>query len=163
MTRVHLIWAQARGGVIGDKGGLPWHVPQDLSHFKRLTFGCPVIMGRKTWDSLPERFRPLQGRTNIVVTRNTCWQASGATAAAGLYEALELCAQNDLVWVIGGAQIYAQALPLATTVVVTHIDADHAGDAFAPQLDATWQEVSREQPETPTTVPFAWVTYQRKA
>ncbi len=162
MTRVHLIWAQARGGVIGDKGGLPWHVPQDLAHFKRLTFGCPVIMGRKTWDSLPERFRPLPGRTNIVVTRNRSWQAPGAAAAAGLHEALQLCAQNDQVWVIGGAQIYAQALPLATIAVVTHIDADHAGDAFAPRLDSTWHEVSREQPETPGAVPFEWVTYQRK-
>ena len=163
MTRVHVVWAQARGGVIGDKGGLPWHVPQDLAHFKRLTLGCPVIMGRKTWDSLPERFRPLPGRTNIVVTRSPSWQAAGATAAAGLHQALEKCVQADVAWVIGGAQIYAQALPLACTAVVTLIDADYVGDAYAPQLDEGWREVSRKLPAAYDTVPFAWVTYQRKA
>ena len=86
--RIGLIWAQARGGVIGKDGAMPWHLPEDLAHFKRTTLGCPVIMGRKTWDSLPPKFRPLPGRRNIVVTRNTQWQADGAEAPAGDWGAL---------------------------------------------------------------------------
>ena len=162
MAKVHLVWAQSRGGVIGNAGGLPWHVPQDLANFKRLTFGCPVIMGRKTWDSLPHRFRPLPGRLNIVLTRTPAWQAVGAKAVANLDEALAACAQSDVAWVIGGAQIYAQALPLACIAVVTHIEADYAGDAFAPELDASWREIGRQQPATPGDIPFCWITYQRQ-
>ena len=142
--QLHLIYARARNGVIGRDNTLPWHLPEDLAHFKRLTLGCPVIMGRKTWDSLPPKFRPLPGRSNIVITRQPDWHNVGAIAAHGLEAALSLCAQAEHVWVIGGAQIYAQALPLAATVEVTEIDADFAGDAYAPALGAQWREHQRE-------------------
>ena len=88
MTWVGLIWAEARGGVIGAEGGMPWHVPEDLAHFKAVTLGAPVIMGRKTWDSLPERFRPLSGRENVVITRQQDWTADGARRAATVSEAV---------------------------------------------------------------------------
>ena len=161
MTRIQLVWAQSRTGVIGNAGGLPWHIPEDLAHFKRLTTGRPVVMGRKTWDSLPARFRPLPGRTNIVVTRNRSWQSHGAVAVCGLTEALQHCAHADIAWVIGGAQIYAQALAIATLAVVTYVDGDYVGDAYAPQLGAMWKETGRQQPERPGTVPISWATYQR--
>lgn len=130
---IHLIYARAANGVIGLNNSMPWHLPEDLAHFKQLTSGNPVIMGRKTWDSLPERFRPLPGRTNIVVTRNTDWSADGVVRASSLEEALRIGAQHgDTVWVMGGAQIYAQALPLADVVEMTIIHQDYAGDAYAP-------------------------------
>mgnify|MGYP002657715424 FL=1 len=142
---IHLIYARAANGVIGLNNSMPWHLPEDLAHFKQLTSGNPVIMGRKTWDSLPERFRPLPGRTNIVVTRNTDWSADGVVRASSLEEALRIGAQHgNTVWVMGGAQIYAQALPLADVVEMTIIHQDYAGDAYAPALDAQWQETARE-------------------
>lgn len=139
-----LIYARARNGVIGANNSLPWHLPEDLAHFKRTTLGCPVIMGRKTWESLPAQFRPLPGRKNIVVTRQIDWQANGADVAHSLVQAASLCPADQDVWVIGGAEVYAQALPLAQEIVITEIDADFQGDAFAPELDASWREVTRE-------------------
>ena len=132
--KVGLIWAQARGGVIGKDGVMPWHLPEDLAHFKRVTLNHPVIMGRKTWDSIPPRFRPLPGRRNIVVTRQTNLNQTGLEPATNLREALQFCENSPQVWIIGGAQIYAQALPLADELVVTEIDADLEGDAFAPAI-----------------------------
>ena len=120
---LNLIFARAANGVIGLNNAMPWHLPEDLAHFKRHTLGCPVIMGRKTWDSLPPRFRPLPGRLNIVLTRQPNWQADGALRASTLAEACSQCPESSDVWVIGGAEIYALALPLASTVVVTEIDA----------------------------------------
>ena len=108
-----LIYARSRNGVIGRDGQLPWHLPADLAHFKQTTLGQAVVMGRKTWDSLPERFRPLPGRTNIVITRQTDWHAPGALVAHSLEQAMSLCPAPGPLWVIGGADIYAQALPLA--------------------------------------------------
>jgi len=159
--RVSLIYARARNGVIGRDGGLPWHLPEDLAHFKRLTNGCPVIMGRKTWDSLPPKFRPLPGRVNIVITRQTTWHDAGATTVFSLDAALALCneAAADDVWIIGGAQIYAQAIPLAQRAVVTELELDAPGDAFAPELDGNWSESDREQQVSKSGVRFAWVTY----
>ena len=122
--KIGLIWAQARGGVIGRGGVMPWHLPEDLAHFKRVTLNHPVIMGRKTWDSIPPRFRPLPGRRNIVVTRQGDLNQIGLEPASSLREALQLCENAEQVWIIGGAQIYAQALPLADELVVTEIDAD---------------------------------------
>ena len=116
-----LIYARSRNGVIGRDGQLPWHLPADLAHFKQTTLGQAVVMGRKTWDSLPERFRPLPGRTNIVITRQTGWHAPGALVAHSLEQAMSLCPAPGPLWVIGGAEIYAQALPLASTVVVGEI------------------------------------------
>ena len=142
---IALIYARAANGVIGKNGTMPWHLPEDMAHFKRLTQGCPVIMGRKTWDSLPPRFRPLPGRANIVVTRQADWNEIGAQRASSLREALQMCEQAATAWVIGGAQIYAQALPLAQRVEATEIERDFDGDAYAPLLDSQWREAARER------------------
>ena len=159
--KLHLIFARAANGVIGRNNTLPWHLPEDLAHFKRTTLGCPVIMGRKTWDSLPPRFRPLPGRINIVVTRQAGWQAEGALRAASIAEACGLCPPDSDAWLIGGAEVYAQALPLATSAVVTEIDADFEGDAFAPQFGPDWVETTRERHTSTTGLAFSFVTYQR--
>ena len=157
---LHLIFARARNGVIGVNNQLPWHLPEDLAHFKRATMGCPVIMGRKTWDSLPPKFRPLPGRLNVVVTRQADWQAAGALRAGSITEAMSLCPPETDAWVIGGAEIYAQAMPWASTAVVTEIDQDFAGDAFAPRFNADWLEVARESHSSAQGMPFSFVTYQ---
>jgi dihydrofolate reductase len=158
-----LIYARAANGVIGRDNQLPWHLPEDLAHFKRTTLGCPVIMGRKTWDSLPPKFRPLPGRLNIVITRDLAWQGEGAAAAPSLEAARALCPPEGVAWVIGGAQVYAQALPLATEVVVTEIARDFEGDAHAPTLGPQWQETAREHHTAASGLPFAFVTYTRSA
>lgn len=160
--KIGLIWAQARGGVIGQGGVMPWHLPEDLAHFKRVTQGHPVIMGRKTWDSIPPRFRPLPGRRNIVVTRQQNWQENGAQRSPSLPEALQLCDNAEQAWVIGGAQIFAQALPLADELVVTEIDADFEGDAFAPAIGADWREVRREPLVSSTGLKLAFVTWRHR-
>jgi dihydrofolate reductase len=141
---IGLIWAEAEGGVIGRDGGMPWHVPEDLAHFKALTVGAPVIMGRKTWDSLSPRFRPLPDRRNIVVTRRHDWSADGAEVAPSVDEALELAAQGDVdrVWVIGGAQVFAETIGRADRLEVTELDLAVDGDAFAPPLGEAWQPVA---------------------
>mgnify|MGYP000524123169 CR=1 FL=1 len=157
---LHLIFARAANGVIGRHNTLPWHLPEDLAHFKRTTLGCPVIMGRKTWDSLPPRFRPLPGRLNIVVTRQGDWQAEGAQRAGSIAEACALCPPGSEAWVIGGAEIYAQALPLARTAVVTEIEASYDGDAFAPQFGPDWVEITRERHTSAMGLAFSFVTYQ---
>jgi len=160
---LHLIFARASNGVIGANNTLPWHLPEDLVHFKRCTLGCPVIMGRKTWDSLPPKFRPLPGRLNVVVTRQTDWQAEGAAVAHSLPEAMALCPEDADAWVIGGADIYAQALPYASTAVITEIHQKFEGDAFAPQLSAAWIEVARQSHTAANGLPFSFVTYQHTA
>src|SRR3954469_22498852 len=158
--KLALIYARARNGVIGKDGGLPWHLPEDLAHFKRVTMGCPVIMGRKTWDSLPPKFRPLPGRANMVVTRDPQWKAPGAERAASLPQALHLAADQPQAWVIGGAQIYAQALSLADRVEITGVDADFEGDAFAPDPAAPWQQIAREPHIAASGLHYSFVTYQ---
>jgi dihydrofolate reductase len=140
---LNLIFARARNGVIGKDNTLPWHLPEDLAHFKQTTLGQPVVMGRKTWESLPPKFRPLPGRTNIVVTRQAGWQAEGALVAHSIEEAIKHCHADAQVWVIGGAEVYAQAMPLAARAVITEIDADFEGDAFAPTFDSNWKETER--------------------
>ncbi len=162
LPRVHLILARARNGIIGREGTMPWHLPEDLAHFRQTTLGAPVLMGRKTWDSLPPRFRPLPGRTNVVVTRQTDWQAPGALVAHDLPSALAACAPAPVVWIIGGADIYRQAAPLAQEAVVTEIDADFEGDAHAPTWGPEWHEVSRVSHVSTTGLPFAFVTYRRQ-
>ena len=158
---IALIYARAANGVIGKNGTMPWHLPEDMAHFKRLTQGCPVIMGRKTWDSLPPRFRPLPGRANIVVTRQPDWNEIGAQRASSLREALQMCEQAATAWVIGGAQIYAQALPLAQRVEATEIGRDFDGDAYAPLLDSQWREAARERVVSASGLPLSFVTYLR--
>ena len=140
-----LIYARAANGVIGKGGKLPWHIPEDLAHFKRVTLGAPVIMGRRTWDSLPPKFRPLPGRRNIVVTRQADWHVDGAERAATLEQALASCAQEPKAWIIGGAELYRQTEPLAQVVEVTEIEQDFEGDAYAPTLGDGWREASRER------------------
>ncbi|MBT9474635.1 dihydrofolate reductase [Polaromonas sp.] len=161
MPRINLIYARAANGVIGKDNAMPWHLPEDLAHFKRLTQGWPVIMGRKTWDSLPARFRPLPGRTNVVITRQPDWHDAGALPASSLEAALGLCDQSDEVWIIGGAQIYAQAEPLAERIEVTEIDQDFEGDAFAPALGPQWTATAREDHVAAGGLTFSFVTYRK--
>ena len=166
-TRINLILARAANGVIGANGTIPWHLPEDMAHFKQQTAGAPVIMGRKTWDSLPPRFRPLPGRQNIVVTRQAGWRAEGAQPVGSLRDALSLCEQLNSpdVWVIGGAQIYAEAEPLAQRAVVTEIAREYEGDAHAPVLDSTaWRETQRESHVSAKEgLGYSFVTYERIA
>jgi dihydrofolate reductase len=165
--QVNLIWAQAHHRVIGHQGKMPWHLPEDLVHFKRTTLGCPVIMGRKTWDSLPVKFRPLPGRMNVVISSNEKilqnLSQMGVSPANNLREALLICeqAKHAEVWVIGGAQIYAQALPMAYKLVITEIDAAFEGDAFAPLLDSAWREAERTHLVAANAMKLAFVTYLR--
>ncbi|KQO24432.1 dihydrofolate reductase [Acidovorax sp. Leaf76] len=158
---LHLIYARAANGIIGKDNALPWHLPEDMAHFKQLTQGCPVVMGRRTWDSLPPRFRPLPGRTNIVVTRQGDWQAEGAHRAGSLQEALAQCNAGQTVWVIGGAQVYAEALPLADRLEVTEIDRDFEGDAYAPALGDAWVASERSEHVSTNGLPFSFVSYVR--
>ena len=159
--KLHLIFARDANGVIGHNNTLPWHLPEDLAHFKRTTLGSPVIMGRKTWDSLSPKFRPLPGRLNIVVTRQSDWQAPGAMRAGSIVEAMGLCPLESDAWVIGGAAIYAQTLALASTAVVTEIDAVYDGDAFAPQFGPEWTETARCRRVSATGLSFSFVIYRK--
>ena len=161
MPRINLIYARAANGVIGKNNAMPWHLPEDLAHFKRLTQGWPVIMGRKTWDSLPPRFRPLPGRINLVVTGQAGWSAAGAQPASSLADALAQCSQSEQVWIIGGAQIYAQAEPLADRIEVTEIARDFEGDVFAPPLSGAWQETAREAHVSNQGLLFSFVTFEK--
>lgn len=146
---VGLVWAEAHGGVIGAGGGMPWHVPEDLAHFKTVTLGAPVVMGRRTWESFPERFRPLPGRRNIVVTRNGGWSADGAERAASLDEALVL-AGDGRTWVIGGGALFREAIARADLLEVTELDLDVDGDTHAPPRDG-WTTVEQGPWETSRT------------
>ena len=160
---LHMIYARARNGVIGKQGQLPWHLPEDLAHFKRTTLGQPVVMGRVTWESLPEKFRPLPGRTNVVVSRQTSFEATGAQVVSSLEAAMALFPTNEVVWLIGGAQLYAQALPLVSQIVVTEIDADFEGDAFAPSLSTNdWTETERSSHVSAQGLAYHLVTLQKR-
>ena len=166
MAELVVIAAMARGRVIGRAGALPWHLPEDLAHFRAATRGHAVIMGRKTWDSLPARFRPLPGRRNLVVTRNTTWRAEGADAAFSLDEALARVTGDKRVFVIGGAELYAAALPLAHTLLLTEIDANIDGNTHFPAFEGLgFVEASREQhgAAAPNAFDFSFVTYRRAA
>lgn len=130
-ARVGLVWGQANGGIIGSGGGIPWHVPEDMAHFREVTGRHRVVMGRRTWDSLPARFRPLPGRTNVVLTRDPQWHAEGALRVSTIDEALDT--DRD-TWVMGGAEIYRLAMPYASVVELTEIDLDVPGDTVAPAV-----------------------------
>jgi dihydrofolate reductase len=161
-VKISLVAAVARGGVIGRAGGLPWRIPEDMRRFRELTLGHPVVMGRKTWDSLPERFRPLPGRRNIVVTRNASWEADHAERAGSLEEALRLVDGAERVFVIGGGQLYTAALTLADEFLVTEIDLEVEGDTRFPAWNrGEFDETSREEHVSDVGVPFAFVTYMR--
>lgn len=157
-----LIAAVPRNGTIGNGNALVWRDSADQRHFREVTMGCPVIMGRRTWDSLPPRFRPLPGRRNLVLSRDPAWRADGAEAFATLDAALAATAGTPKVFVIGGAQLYAVALPLADELELTEIDADLDGDTFFPAWDrAAFRESRRERFTTDTGVAYSFVTYTR--
>jgi dihydrofolate reductase len=156
--RIYLVAALARNGVIGREGKLPWHLPEDLKHFKRLTLGHPVIMGRRTWESLPGT---LPGRDNIVVTRTPGYEAAGAAIAASLPAALALCAGEPIVFVIGGARLFAESLPLAAGLVLTEIQRDYQGDTWFPPYDRSrWRETQRESHAAADGTKFDFVLYE---
>ncbi|HVV28846.1 MAG TPA: dihydrofolate reductase [Rhizomicrobium sp.] len=157
MRNVVLVVAVAENGVIGQDGRIPWHISDDLRRFKALTLGQTVVMGRKTWDSLPRK--PLPGRTNIVVTRQSGWQSDGATAASSLADAIHK-ASGD-VMVIGGGDIYRQALPLATRIELTEVHRAYEGDAFFTFDRNGWIESHREDHVTPDGLGYCHVTLER--
>jgi len=160
--RVTLIVARARNGVIGASGGLPWRLPEDLAFFKRTTMGHPIVMGRKTWESIG---RPLPGRRSIVVTRDRNFVAAGAEVVHSLDEAIQRCADTEEIFVIGGAQLYAEAMPRADRLLLTEIHADFEGDTHLPAPSpGLWRETNRE-PHPPTgsrEFGFDFVDYRRR-
>ena len=161
MTReIVLIYARAANGVIGKDGDLPWRLPADLRHFKALTLGKPMIMGRKTFDSLPGL---LPGRRHIVLTRDAVWAAEGAETAATLDDALAL-ADAETIAIIGGAAVFEAFLPRADRVELTQIHADYEGDTFMPELGTEWRETAREDHAAEGAYPaFSFLTYRRAA
>jgi dihydrofolate reductase len=159
-----LIAAVARNGVIGDGAAMPWRLPEDARHFRAATHGHAVIMGRRTWDSLPARFRPLPGRRNIVVTRQSGWQAEGAEAAPSPAAALERVRGAERAFVIGGSELYAATLPFADELILTEIDRDFDGATRFPAFDRSqFIETTREphRAAPPNDFAFAFVTYRR--
>jgi dihydrofolate reductase len=156
--RIYLVAAVASNGIIGAKGRLPWHLPEDLKHFKRLTMGHPIIMGRKTWESLKGA---LPGRDNIVVTRRPGYEAPGAAVASSLEAALALCLGEPVAFVIGGADLFAESLPLAAGLVMTEIERDFEGDTRFPQYDRSrWKESQRERHVAADGTKFDFVLYE---
>ncbi|MEZ5540236.1 MAG: dihydrofolate reductase [Pseudomonadales bacterium] len=159
MPVIALIVARTRNGVIGRENQMPWYLPEDLRYFKRVTLGKPVIMGRNTWESLG---KPLPGRDNIVITRNTDYHADGAYVAHDLSSALQYACHIaeekniDEVMIIGGAQIYREALPLVQRAYITEIDAEIVGDAFFPDLEGEWRETARETHAPCEKNPYAY-------
>jgi dihydrofolate reductase len=159
---VTLVVAAATGGVIGHDGRMPWHLPADLAHFKRVTMGKPIVMGRKTYASIG---RALPGRLNVVVTRDRAFRADGVAVAHSLDDALAACGEAAEVMVIGGGEIYAAALPLASRIHLTEVHATVEGDTRFPALNpAEWQEVARAtRPADERTVhPLSFVTLERR-
>lgn len=157
--RVCLVAAVASNGVIGANGAIPWHLPEDLRHFKALTLGHPVIMGRRTWESLG---KALPGRENIVVTRTPGYEARGAAVAASLEAALAMCADKSVAFVIGGAELYRAALPKADGLVFTEIHRDYAGDTWFPEFDRRQWRQTQCIPQTGADgVRFDFVLYER--
>jgi dihydrofolate reductase len=158
-----LIAAVARNGAIGLGNGLIFKDPADQRHFRAATLGCPVVMGRKTWDTLPARFRPLPGRRNVVVSRNAACSAPGAEVASSLPAALARLQDAGRVFVIGGAQLYTLALPLATELLLTEVDADLPGDAYFPPWDrCAFDETQRRSAFTAEGVGYHFVRYRRR-
>jgi dihydrofolate reductase len=157
---VGLIWAQSTSGVIGRDGGIPWHLPEDLARFKDVTMGHTVVMGRRTWESLPAKVRPLPGRRNVVVTRQADYVADGATVVSGLDAALT----DEDTWVIGGSEIYHLALPAATRCEVTEVEIElrlEDDDALAPMLDESWVGMSGDWQDSSSGLRYRFHSYLR--
>lgn len=162
MSSVALIVAMAKNRTIGVNNTLPWRCPEDLKHFKALTMGHHMIMGRKTFDSIG---KPLPGRTTVVVTRNTDLNIAGCLIAHSLEQAVAACAGDDDIFIVGGAELYAQSLALVDTLYITEIQQEVEGDAHFPELNLNeWQEVSRDvrSQTTPQPLEYHFVTYQRR-
>jgi dihydrofolate reductase len=157
-----LIAAVAHNRVIGQNNRLLWHLPGDLHHFRETTRGNPVIMGRRTWESLPEKYRPLPGRLNVVVSGNPDYSAPGAVLSGSLASALEKAGDGHEIFVIGGAGLYRQALPLAGRLHLTEIAEEFSGDALFPEVSPhEWQEVSRSQTFKEAGLAYSFAVYQR--
>jgi len=156
--RIYLVAAVASNGIIGANGALPWRLPEDLQHFKRVTMGHPVIMGRKTWESLKG---PLPGRDNIVVTRTAGYETPGAAVASSLEAALALCLGEPVAFVVGGSSLFAESLPSAAGLVMTEIDREFEGDTWFPEYDRSrWKESQRERHVTAGGMKFDFVLYE---
>lgn len=159
MAEVVIIAAVARNRVIGKDNQLLWNIPEDMAHFKTLTAGHTVVMGRKTWESLPPRFRPLPGRRNIVISRQADYAAPGAELADSLENALKLASTATLVFIIGGEQIYAQAMGIADRLEITEVHLEPEGDAWFPEIAAVdWEKAAKTE-----GAGFAFVTWRRRA
>jgi len=161
--RIELVVAAARNGVIGRANNLPWHLPEDLKHFKRLTLGRPVLMGRRTWDSIA---RPLPGRQNLVLSRDPQFQPAGATVVGSLAQAIAVAGTAETLMVIGGADLFALCLPVARVMHLTEIDADLEGDVSFPEWRREdWRECSRDAhpADARHAFPYAFVTLERRA
>ena len=159
---VSIIAAMDRNRLIGNKNQLPWHLPADLAHFKRVTMGKPVIMGRKTFESIG---RPLPGRTNIILTRRSDFHSEGVVKAQSLQQAFDYVADQDEAMIIGGGSIYQQALPLADRLYLTYVEDSFEGDAWFPEFDkGHWRVIAEEQhaADEKNSVDYRFVTYQRK-
>jgi dihydrofolate reductase len=157
--RLVLVAAVAQNGVIGARGALPWRLPEDLKHFRQLTLGHTVIMGRRTWESIG---KPLPGRRNIVVTRRADFAAGGASVAPSLEAALARCAGEGVVFVIGGAGLYREALPRASRLILTEIHREYAGDVSFPEFDRrAWKETRREPRTSADGTRFDFVVYEK--
>lgn len=157
---VALIWAQSSSGVIGRDGGIPWRLPEDLARFKQLTMGHTVLMGRRTWESLPPRFRPLPGRRNVVLSRNQDYPAEGADVIGSIEDALG----EGLNWVIGGAEIYHLAMPFARRCEVTEVDLGlhiQDEDTLAPVLDESWVGTVGDWHDSPSGLRYRFHSYRR--
>jgi len=158
-TRVYLVVAIAENGVIGAKGTLPWHLPEDLKHFKRVTLGHPVIMGRRTWQSLG---KPLPGRENIVVSRTPGFEAPGAHVAASFEAAIALCTGEPVACVIGGSALFAAAMPIADGLIITEIHKAYDGDTYFPEWNrADWRVSQKETHTSSEGVRFDFLLYER--
>lgn len=159
---IHLIVARARNGVIGGGNKMLWHIPEDFAHFKKTTMGHPIVMGRKTWESIG---RPLPGRKNVVVTRSADYEAKGAQTVSSLEAAFALLKDEPEVFVIGGGEIYRAAMPFAATLWITEIDADFEGDTTFPEVDgASWQgtELSVLPPNEKRNFTVRFLRYDRR-
>ncbi len=161
MPRLTLIVAKAANNVIGHNNTLPWHLPEDLAHFKRTTTGNPIVMGRKTFESIG---RPLPNRRNIVITRNPDWTAPGVEAAPSIEKALDLCADATEIFVIGGAQLYAETLSKANRLIVTEIQREYPGDAFFPTIPSFFREISRisGRASSDSSLQYDFVVYEHQ-
>jgi dihydrofolate reductase len=161
VSAISIVLAMSDNGVIGSRGAIPWRIPNDLRRFKTLTMGKPILMGRRTWQSLPKR--PLPGRTNVVITRDRTFVAEGALLAGSLEEALRKVEADAEAMIVGGADVYRSALPRADRVHLTEVHAAFAGDVFMDKFDpAVWRETSREPQATRDGLRYSFVTLERR-